>query len=154
MAETTLLDRLMNHLAAQGLGRRPSAAGDTPPIWRNPDGGTPEPGTKRGTEADDGLVIGLFYAGQIPIPPGGGYSRRETVDIHLRSRATPDILAHADRLRHELAPEPYGMRHDWAMDGQQIIECRQWRGLQPLSGPGQEGQGFTYVVAYLFETLV
>lgn len=158
-ATTTLVDRLLNHLAAAGLGRLPGDQGAgarpwPPPIWRNPEGGAPEPGTKKGNEADDGLVLGAYYAGQIPIPPGGGYSRRETIDIHLRSKAVPRILTHADLLRAELAPHPYGVRYDWVMNGQQIIECRQWRGLQPLAGPGSEGQGFTYVVGYLFETLI
>lgn len=172
MPTTTILDRLMNHLAAQALTRKPSDPGAggrpwLPPFWRAPAEGAIAPGDKGrdgngallpgagGTEADDGLVITADKTGEISPSPGEGYAQRDIVDLRLRGRAVPPILELAAAIALELAPRPYGVRYSWDMAGLFLIESRQWRPLQKIQSGTQTGtpagQGTTYVVAYLFE---
>lgn len=152
MADVDLLDALLAHLAGQGIVRRPDTAGAAPPLWREPAGGAPAPGERKGTGNDATTVVSAYVSGEIPRAPGQGYSDRLTVDLRIRTkdpRVGPDL---SRAIADELAPPPYGVRHDWTMGGLHLIESRQWRGLGRLGS--DPAQGFDFVVAYLFEIRV
>lgn len=146
-----LLDALLAHLVARNIVRRPDVAGAKPPLWREPAGGAPAPGERKGTGNDPTTMVSVFHSGEIPRSPERGYSDRPTVDVWIRTkdpRVGPDL---ARAISDELAPPPLGVRYDWTMGGLQLIESRQWRGLQRLGS--DQAQGFDFVASYLFEIL-
>lgn len=160
----TLLDHVVNHLRARGLGRLPGEAGPAarpwlPPLWRSPADGSPAPGEKAGTEKDDGLVVALYHSGGIPPGPGEGYSSRFTIDVDARAMQRSRIEDYLEQLRDEFAPAAGGLvgagipglRIDYTLEGggPAVIESRIWREVQQLGSSG--GQGYHERMAFLFE---
>lgn len=158
MAPPTLLDYLMAHLIERGLARSPAAAGGAPPFWRQPADGTPAPGSRTGTAADAGVVLAAYSTGGIPPDPGGGYSRRRTVDIDVRAKQRAVLEEWTAALIAELAPpiaDPAldgsgipGLRIDWQMNGLRVIESRLWTEAQELEASAGEGYHQRFTVLF------
>jgi hypothetical protein len=141
-----LLDALRDELIAAGLARKPSIAGATPPLWLEPRDGVPAPGEGDNPAAvGDPLVLAAFLTGGIPRQAYAKMLRRDIVDIWLRARTFPDITTAEAAITAQLID-----KRNWTMGTSlKIIECEQWRPLQPLE---RDEHGFTFTVSYWFES--
>ena len=156
-----LLSALLAYLAAEGVVRWPSVAGGDPPLWRDPHGGAPAPGERKGTANDLTTVLSVFRTGGFARTPDRGYSDRPTVDVRIRTKDAAIAPIIEKEISDLLAPPPYGVRFDWIMGGPDptgnpgdraevhLIESLQWRPLQRLGS--DPATGFDFVVSYLFE---
>lgn len=140
----SLLVAMRAHLVADGVVRVPRVAGSAPPLWLQPRDGVPAPGEGNPTERDDDAVLGAFVTGGIPPRPYESMLRKTIVDLHIRTRTPSGAIELDAALAASLID-----RRNWLMDDMRIVESLQWRALQPL---GSDAQGFTFVVAYVFET--
>lgn len=146
-----LLNALVDHLSGAGVVRAPETAGAEPPLWRAPAGGAPAPGEPKGTGNDPTTILSAYYDGDLPPGPGEGYSSRRTVTLRIRTKDPRVVAGLVAAIDAELAPPPYGVRYDWTMGDQPLIESRRWRALG-LVGVDQ-AQGHDYTLGYLFEIL-
>lgn len=144
-----VLPALRDHLATEGIVREPRTAGAVPPLWLDPRRGAPAPGEGSAPETDAEVVLAAFLTGGVPPEFGEGYSRRDVVDLHIRTTRAPRAKQLEEQLVAELAPAPYGARFAWDLAGLFVIESRMWRALQPLT---HDEQSYTFVVAFLIET--
>lgn len=150
MSQPDLIPAIRGQLVADGIARDPRVAGPLPPCWAEPRDGIPAPGESSGTATDAGVVLGLLRTGGIPAGPGEGYSRRETVDVVVRSLVAPPAREIERQVLAVFAPPPYGTRSDWVLaDGLRVIESRAWRALQPIT---VDDQAITSVFSLLLET--
>ena len=114
-------------------------------MWLEPQLGVPAPGEGSDpTEIGDPLVLGAFLSGGIPRKPYEKILRRDTVDIWIRSRTAPEVTTIEAAITDQLIDQ-----RNWQMGGLTIIESEQWRPLSPLT---RDEHGFTFIVAYWFET--
>jgi hypothetical protein len=141
-----LLHAMRDELVTAGLVRTPRTAGVLPPLWVDPRDGVPAPGEgSSSTEIGATMVLGAFPTGGFPRQPFEKMLRRDTVDLHFRALKSPDIFTLEAQITDRLID-----RRNWTMGGDlTVIECEQWRPLQPLD---RDEHGFTYVVSYWFET--
>lgn len=147
-AVPTLLEHLRNHLEGLGLVRKPPAGGTTPPMWLQPQDGTPAPGespSDNAAEVHPDLVTALYL---LPGPPTTAYEgdtwRYDVVEIRYRARKAP-FASDLERLIRQALHD----RRDYDLAGKRVIESLIARELAPLgSGP----QGFTFGQQYLFQT--
>ena len=145
----TLLEHMRDHLAALGVVRDPRVAGAAPPMWVDPRHGVPAPGEgQHATEIGPDAVLGAFYSGGIPPGVLDGWHREDTVDIWIRVRTTERMPPLEKAIRDVLHP-PNGLNLNWTMAGLRVISSQVWRAVEPFE---RDDQGFTYIVAYLFET--
>jgi hypothetical protein len=142
---SALLHALRDELVTATLARKPSVAGAAPPLWLEPRDGVPAPGEgTNSTEVGSALVLGAFHTGGIPRQPYAKVLRRDIVDLHLRALSAPDIFIAEAAITDRLID-----RRNWMLGGSlRIIDCEQWRPLQPLE---RNEHGFVFVVAYWFE---
>jgi hypothetical protein len=139
-----LLEHLRNHLVTAGVARVPAVAGDLPPMWNQPRRGVPAPGEgDNPVEVGAHAVLGAFVTGGIAPKPYEAFLRRDTVDIWFRVDLAPLAFDLEQQVRKQLID-----KRDWLMDGLRIVECLQWRPLQPL---GSDDQAFDFNVSYIFE---
>jgi hypothetical protein len=142
----SLLTALRDHLVAQSIVRKPSVAGSAPPLWLEPQLGTPGPGEGNNpVEVGSDLVLGAFLTGGFAPPPYGSFLRKPIVDIRFRGRSPQNIETTELAITKALID-----RRDFTMGGLYVVECEQWRPLQRL---GSDEQGFEYVSAYWFELI-
>jgi hypothetical protein len=140
-----LLHALRDELVTATLVRKPTVAGVAPPLWLEPRDGVPAPGEgDNPTAVGATLVLGAFHTGGIARQPYAKILRRDIVDLHLRALSAPDIFTAEAAITDRLID-----RRNWLMGDLLIIESEQWRPLQPLD---RDEHGFTFVVAYWFET--
>lgn len=142
--ELNVVDYLWEYLRAQGVGRDPRVAGPLPPIWREPQNGTPAPGEKLGADVEIGAnaVIGLVKATGVPPRRHEGFLRFDHVLIWLRVRKAP--------MAHDLETDLRALLNDkrnWDMAGLLVNESLMFTDLQPVgSGPW----GYDYTTEYQF----
>lgn len=140
-----LLTYLRDHLIAEGLVRRPSVSGTTPPMWLEPRHGTPAPGEgENATEIGPTTVVGAYLTGGIPPRPYMAMLRRDTVDVWLRSQRAPLNFELEVAVRAAVID-----RRGWVMAGLPVVESLLWRPLQRLES---SDQGYTHIFSLLFET--
>jgi hypothetical protein len=151
----TVVDALRDHLVTAELVRDPAVADDdarpwAPPCWRHPANGAIGPGDREGDAADDGLVVSLMHAAGVGMEAGAEERRRKVVDIVLRGTAMPALLDLEAEIRKALLGDPPqpGGQTDWVMGGLYVVQCVEWRPLQPVEGPPE---AYTFVAGYLFE---
>jgi hypothetical protein len=143
----SLLTAIRDELVAHDIVRRPSVAGDQPPMWLEPALNTPAPGEgKNPVEIGADVVIGAFLTGGFAPAP---YAVLRKPIVDLRIRAAKDKAYLAEEIELAITGRLID-RRDWMMGGLYIVESQQWRPLQRLgSGP----QGHEYVVAFWFELI-
>lgn len=140
----SLLTALRDHLVAQSIVRKPSVAGAVPPLWLEPQLGTPAPGDGNNpVEVGSDLVLGAFLTGGFAPPPYGSFLRKPIVDIRFRGKSPQNIETAELAITKALID-----KRDFMMGGLYVVECEQWRPLQRL---GSDTDGFDYVSAYWFE---
>lgn len=141
---TDLLSALRDYLVAQGIVRKPSVAGSLPPLWLEPQTGTPAPGEGNNpTEVGSDLVLGAFLTGGIAPARFESWWRQPIVDIRLRGKSVQTIQSTELAMSKALIDKV-----DWTMGGLYLVEAEQWRALQRL---GSDEQGFEFVVSYIFQ---
>lgn len=143
-----LLSALRDHLVAQGIVRKPSVAGDRPPLWLEPMQGVPAPGEgANATEIDPNLVLGAFLTGGLAPGRFESWWRQPIVDIRFRGRNVQTIQTTELAISKALID-----RVDWVMgtgaNQLYVVECEQWRALQRL---GSDEQGYEFVAAYIWQ---
>jgi hypothetical protein len=144
----TVVDAVREHLIARGIGRRPETAGSLPPIWRDPQTGTPAPGegdnpTMVGADA----VIGVYRTAGVPPARFEGERRTPVVQITLRVRKAPLAETIGEQIEAAILD-----RRNWLMGapGSQlrVIESQQ---VSPLSLVVADSQGYEYRTTFSFE---
>lgn len=142
-----VLGPLRTYLIAQGLVRNPTIASSLPPMWLEPQHGTPAPGeTPSGgntTQIGADLVIGAFLSGGFPVGPYESSWRIPTVDLRLRGRTSPVVKTAEAQITAALID-----KREWVMGGINVIESQLWRPLQPIA---IDDQSFDFVVSYSFQ---
>jgi hypothetical protein len=140
-----LLTNLRDYLVAQSIVRKPSVAGGLPPLWLEPQLGTPAPGEGNNpTEVGSDLVLGAFLTGGFAQPPYmGSWLRQPIVQINFRGTNPQTIQATELAITKRLTD-----KRDFMLSTLYVVECEQWQALQRL---GSDEQGFEYTVAYWFE---
>jgi hypothetical protein len=134
----TVTTALRDYLIAQGIGRAPETPGSLPPIWRDPQTGTPNP-VDVGTDA----VIGLYRTGGIPIARFERERRQPIVQVNLRVRKAPL----AETLGEQIEAAVLDKRN-WLMGGLRVIESQQ---VGPLSLVVADEQSYDYRMSFLLE---
>lgn len=140
-----LLNDFREYLMAQGVVRKPSIAGSTPPLWLEPRNGTPAPGespSNNTTEKSD-TVLGAFLnlAGGIPARPYESSMRADTIEVRYRVK-TAELITPIERaVRGALLDHK-----DFFMGTQRVIACDEWRALTRVDS---DEQGFEYLSSYV-----
>jgi hypothetical protein len=134
----TVTTALRDYLIAQGIGRAPETPGSLPPIWRDPQTGTPNP-VDVGVDA----VIGLYRTGGIPIARFERERRQPIVQVNLRVRKAPL----AETLGEQIEAAVLDKRN-WLMGGLRVIESQQ---VGPLSLVVADEQSYDYRMSFLLE---
>lgn len=140
-----LLPPLRNYLIAQGIVRKPSVAGELPPLWLDPRDGVPLPGAgENAVEIGPTAVLGAFQVSGIPRER---YEQRilrtDAVDVWIRTKTAPAVHSIADALVEALAD-----LRQWDMSGLPIIESLLFRPLQRL---GSDEDSFDWTMQFTFE---
>lgn len=145
-----LLDHIVEYLKQQGIARKPfESAPSAPPIWPEPDLGTPAPGegnnaTEKGTDA----VIGMYSLDQVTPKPGEGYAERNIIEFRLRTTNDARARQIARQLYDAFTSQPVGPKVDWDMAGLHLNESHQRIGFQRV---GSDRNSFTFRIGFLFE---
>jgi hypothetical protein len=142
-----LLGNLRTYLIAQGVCRKPSVAGASPPMWLEPQQGVPAPGEQYPGGDPTGIgatvVLGAFRTGGFATGPYESAWRIPTVDIRIRASRADYVTAT------EVAITPLLIdKREWMMGALNVIESQMWRALQPIT---IDAQSFDYVVSYSFQ---
>lgn len=149
MATPNLLSAFRNYLVSEGLVRKPSVAGSSPPMWVEPTDGAIAPGEAESAVADDdSLVLSAFLSTPIPRGTFEAELRTDVIDVYLRAKDAITAQDFEPGLRRAVIGGAVGDNLNWDMAGVRIIESLEWTGLQPL---GRGAQGYTGRVSYLFE---
>lgn len=144
-------EALRTHLVSNDVVRRPSVAGDEPPMWLEPRKGVPAPGEKGegGSDVEVGAdaVLGLFLSGGIPqAPMTDRFIRQQNIDVWIRTSTAP----RATEIENEIRDQVVG-KFNWNMGGLTVIQSGIWKELQPIE---LSEQAFTYVLGLGFELYV
>lgn len=140
-----LLSNLRDYLVTAGVVRKPSVAGAAPPLWLEPQLGTPAAGEgNNATEVGD-PVLAAFLTGGFAPGPYEGWQRKPIVDIRFRGKSPQTIQSTELAVTKVLID-----KRDFMLATQYVLECEQWRALQRL---GSDEQGFEFSVAYVFELM-
>ncbi len=144
MAEE-LLPYVRDFLIAQGIVRKPSVAGDDPPLWLDPRSGVPAPGEgENDDEIDADLVLGAYQVTGIPRAPyEQKVLRTDAVEIWVRARMAPFAYQVSDEIVEVLAD-----KRAFDLAGLTIIECLLFR---PLARLGSDENGFDFNLQFTFE---
>lgn len=136
MASEPVVPALRRFLIAEGIVRAPNAPGDEPVVLASND--IPAP-----ADAGARAVVGLYPSGGIPARRYESWQLRRIIDVRLRTLTA----SAADELEQQIASAIVD-RRGWSMSGLQVIECLEWRALQPL---GADSSGHEFLAAYVFQ---
>jgi hypothetical protein len=139
-----LLPPFRDYLVSQGIVRKPSVAGSTPPLWLEPRLGVPAPGEGNDpTEIGADAVIGAWTSSGIAPQPFNAGRRLDFIDIRMRTKIAPTAHQIEEQIRVVLLD-----KRNWQMSTLTIIETLIYRELQSL---GSDEQGFDWVMTFSFE---
>lgn len=140
-----------DYLALQGLVRKPSVAGASPPMWLEPREGVPAPGQGQNpTEVGATLVVGAWQQPGVAPAPFEQFFRNVNLDV--RYRATSPGLAKAKdiQLRSALCDKRNWLMGNGGGEGTgdvRVIESMVFRELQLL---GSDEVSYDYVTELTF----
>ena len=144
---TNLLSEIRNYLVAQGVVRKPSTAGALPPMWLEPQSGTPAPGEGNNpVEVGPTLVVAAYLTGGFAQGPYESWLRKPVVDFRFRSKGA-GAPADIENIDLEITRRLTDKR-DWMMAAMYVVQSSQYRALQRI---GADTQGYEYVSSFWFE---
>jgi hypothetical protein len=144
----TVVTALRDHLIAAGIGRDPGVPGVLPPIWRDPQTGTPGPGEGSGVNIGPDAVIGLYRVSGVPPRRFEGERRTPVVQVLLRVRKAPLAESIGEQIEQAILD-----RRNWLMGSAgngwlRVIESQQ---VAPLSLVTADTQSYDYRSTFSFE---
>lgn len=161
-----ILTAFRDELVAAGIVRKPSVAGDLPPMHVEPPGGAPAPGDlsepkkpaddPANVEHDAELVITVSLSGDLGEAPLDTYRRRSILDVRYRSRGTAGLQRARqvdDAIRRQIVTRPdYGL--GWTMAAGQpseleVLSTALWAGLGRIAAT--EASGYDELAKYMVE---
>lgn len=144
-----VLGPLRTYLIAQGIVRNPTTASGLPPMWLEPQYGTPAPGElpRNGNAVQVGadIVLAAFLSGGLPVGPYESSWRIPTIDLRIRGRTSPLVKAIEAQITSAVID-----KREWMLGPLLVIESQLWRPLQPLA---IDDQSFDFIVSYSFQVL-
>ena len=144
MVAIDLLTSLRDYLVAQGLVRKPSVAGATPPLWLEPKLGVPAPGEGTNPTEIGDPVLGVFATGGFALGPYmDSFARQPILQINYRGNSPQAIQALELEITKRIAD-----KRDWTMGSTYLVESSLW---QPLQRIGSDEQGWEFSSAYSFQ---
>jgi hypothetical protein len=138
-----VLTYVRSYLLTQGIARLPRDAGSLPPIWLEPQFGTPAPGEGDTPAERSDVVIGAYRDTGIAPRRHEGFIRIDAVSFYLRSKLAPPVIQLHDQLR-----GAFNDKRAWSMAGLWIEESLMFRDLARLRS---DVSGWTFTTEFTFE---